>query len=147
MYVVVGVRFEKAWCGAKDEKAFNFLRKLPKEIILDGALLKEAEEEASNDLDDIKEAYDDYGWDLARLSQRSKYTKNLDLKWFFSCDEESAIFGVELFDIDECGTNTLSEVVNSISSEEARVGKELMFLFDSWGIFEYVIETYLISDW
>ena len=145
MFVVIGVRTKKAYCG--NDECWDFVKRIPRDLCLSKEAFEQALEEAGTDEDDIREAYDDYFWDFACLSKRARYTQDLDLTWHYSCDEESAIFGVQIGDINDDGSNTLSEIVNSVKNEEVRVGKKLMEIFDSWGIKDYMIETYLIADW
>ena len=153
MYVVTGVRFEKAWSG--NDECFAFLEKIPKDILLNGEGLEKAlSKTLPEDYDDkeeykeiYQEIYDEYIFDLANGSKVSRLCNDLFLQWFFSCDEESAILGVQIFEIEDNGSNTLSEIVNSVKDHEVRIGKKLMNLFNSWGVEDYMIETYLIADW
>lgn len=145
MFVVIGVRVKNAYCG--NDECWNLVKNFPRELCLAKEDFEQALEEAGTDEDEIRSTYDDYFWDFVQLAKRAKYTQDLDLDWYYSCDEESAIFGVQIGDINDDGSNTLSEIVNSVKDEEVRVGKKLMEILDSWGVEDYMVETYLISDW
>ena len=154
-YIVVGVKFEKAWCG--NDEFFKFAKELPREILCDGEkldaslleALKEAKE-AGEPVDDdyITEIYDEFVFDLVTSSKMVTITDGLLLQYFFSCDEEGAIFGVQIDDLDDAG-EFLNEKLNDWNLNYAKYREKLLCFFEKHSIPVGMddIKLYSICDW
>lgn len=150
MLVVVGTRFKKAYCDSDETK--NFILGLPREIFYKGDSITSLEDtplDEEFDESDYADALDEYCWELVSETKRAQLCDGLKIEYFFSCDEESAIFGVKVHEISDAGEDNLQSLLD-VGDYIAKVKVKVKKLYLSWGLpQEYVdgVDTYFTIDW